>query len=231
MTSSVSNWISNPVFISFYQAQTTMQPSLFSSEPIELQLPGASISYLSGFIDDHQACYQQLKEAIAWQQDQIVMYGNSLPIPRLNAWYGDEGMDYSYSGIALSARPWNQSLLTLKRQLETHLNTRFNSVLANYYRDGNDSVGWHADDEPELGPTPLIASVSFGQARRFSLRHKTDRSLPVQHLELAGGSLLVMTGDTQRHWQHQLAKTRDSIAGRINLTFRTIVPWEARRKT
>jgi alkylated DNA repair dioxygenase AlkB len=200
-----------------------MQTSLFNSEPLALNLPAATISYWPHFIPQQQSCYRQLRDSLAWQQDNIQVYGRLIPIPRLNAWYGDPGKDYSYSGIQLTATPWTQLLRDIKLLLEEKLDTGFNSVLANYYRDGNDSVGWHADDEPELGPAPLIASLSFGATRRFSLRHKTDRSLPIQHINLEGGSLLLMAGDTQRHWQHQLAKTRHSIGGRINLTFRSII--------
>jgi alkylated DNA repair dioxygenase AlkB len=200
-----------------------MQSSLFTDDVVPLVVPDAQLSYQPGFINDHRRWYEQLRQSICWQQDRITLYGQDMPIPRLNAWYGDEGMDYSYSGIQLKARPWNEPLLDLKRQLERSLNVTFNSVLANYYRDGNDSVSWHADDEPELGSQPLIASLSFGEPRRFSLRHKTDRSLPVQHIDLEGGSLLVMAGETQRYWHHQLPKSRHSIAGRINLTFRSII--------
>ena len=200
-----------------------MQPSLFADDELLLNIAGAQLSYRPRFVSDHQRWYEQLVELICWQQDRINVYGKDMPIPRLNAWYGDDGMDYSYSGIQLRARPWNEPLLALKRQLESSLNVTFNSVLANFYRDGNDSVSWHADDEPELGTQPLIASLSLGETRRFSLRHKTDRSLPVQHIDLEGGSLLVMAGETQRYWHHQLPKTSYSIGGRINLTFRSII--------
>jgi len=200
-----------------------MQSSLFNAQPLILDLPGAELAYYPDFIAEHESCYQQLQETISWQQDQIQMYGRRIAIPRLNAWYGDEGMNYSYSGIALTARPWTPALMKIKQQLQDKLAIAFNSVLLNYYRDGNDSVSWHADDEPELGPQPLIASLSLGATRRFSLRHKSDRKLPVQHIDLEAGSLLVMAGDTQRNWHHQIAKTRRSIGGRINLTFRSII--------
>ena len=200
-----------------------MQSSLFADDVVPLVITDGQLSYQPEFINDHPRWYQQLSQSICWQQDRIKIYGQDMPIPRLNAWYGDEGMDYSYSGIQLKAKPWNEPLLGLKCQLERALNVTFNSVLANYYRDGKDSVSWHADDEAELGSQPLIASLSFGETRRFSLRHKTDRSLPVQHIELEGGSLLVMAGETQRYWHHQLPKTRHSITGRINLTFRSII--------
>ena len=139
-----------------------MQSALFASDPVELGLPGAEITYLPGFIADHQTVFDKLAQDLQWQQDQILMYGKRMPIPRLNAWYADSGMAYSYSGIDLSPLPWTQLLIDLKAAVEQQLGSRFNSVLANYYRDGNDSVSWHADDEPELGLNPLIASLSFG---------------------------------------------------------------------
>ncbi len=151
-----------------------------------------------------------------------MMYGKAVPIPRMNVWYGDAGSAYSYSGLDLSPIPWTPLLLRLKNQLEDFLNTRFNSVLANHYRDGNDGVAWHSDDEPELGATPLIASLSLGATRRFSLRSRIDSTEPPSHSELAGGSLLVMAGETQRCWQHQIPKTKKPVAGRINLTYRTV---------
>lgn len=190
-----------------------------------IQLNNADIRYYHRFITDHQAWFERLVSELQWQQSQIYIHGKTIAIPRLNAWYGDEGADYAYSGHQLVRHPWTASLKQLKSQLEQHLNCTFNSVLANYYRDGNDSVSWHADDEAELGEQPLIASLSFGDSRRFSLKAKATDSAnrkPV-HIDLASGSLLVMAGTTQQYYHHQIAKTRHSVAGRVNLTFRTIV--------
>ncbi len=200
-----------------------MQGQLFTDKTIALKLPDAELSYTTDFIEGQQAVFEQLQQSIDWCQEEIKLYGKTMPVPRLTAWFGDCGKDYAYSGIQHRAQAWTSPLLRLKTQLEDHLGSSFNSVLINYYRDGNDSVGWHADDEPELGPCPLIASLSVGATRRFSLRHSGEPDLPIRHLELAGGSLLVMAGQTQHHWQHRLAKTADSIAGRINLTFRSII--------
>ncbi len=200
-----------------------MQAGLFSSTAQMLDLPHAQISYHEDFIADESQIYQQLLADLQWKQDTIQMYGKPVLIPRMNAWYGDEGAGYSYSGLDLSPIAWTDSLLRLKQRVEQQLDIRFNSVLANYYRDGADSVSWHSDDEAELGVNPVIASLSFGATRRFSLRPRKQQTTPV-HLDLKGGSLLVMAGETQQHWHHQIPKTSKPVAGRINLTFRRINP-------
>ncbi|GLS26445.1 alpha-ketoglutarate-dependent dioxygenase AlkB family protein [Marinibactrum halimedae] len=160
---------------------------------------------------------------LAWQQSQIRMMGQYVTIPRLNAWYGDLGANYGYSGVRLPLNTWTSELRVLREQLLSTTGCRFNSVLANWYRSGQDSVSWHSDDEPELGENPVIASVSLGETRRFQLRHKTKREIETVALDLASGSLLLMLGKTQTHWQHQIPKTKRIIGGRINLTFRNIV--------
>ncbi|WP_339339054.1 alpha-ketoglutarate-dependent dioxygenase AlkB [uncultured Oceanicoccus sp.] len=198
-----------------------MQAGLFSSIPQVLDLPQADISYYQNFIADHSVIYHQLLNDLQWRQDTLRMYGKSVLIPRMNAWYGDKGAAYTYSGLNMSPIPWTDSLLALKQQVEQQLNTRFNSVLANYYRDGADSVAWHSDDEAELGHQPIIASLSFGATRRFSLRQRQQQTTPV-HIDLEGGSLLVMAGSTQQYWHHQIPKTAKPVAGRINLTFRRV---------
>ncbi|ARN75836.1 alpha-ketoglutarate-dependent dioxygenase AlkB family protein [Oceanicoccus sagamiensis] len=198
-----------------------MQAGLFSSTPQVFDLPQADISYYEDFIADEAQVYQQLLADLQWHQDTIQMYGKPVLIPRMNAWYGDKEAAYSYSGLKLTPIPWTESLLLLKQTVEQQLNRRFNSVLANYYRDGADSVAWHSDDEAELGLNPVIASLSFGATRRFSLRRKKQQQAPI-HIDLHGGSLLVMAGQTQQYWHHQIAKTTKPVAGRINLTFRSI---------
>lgn len=194
-----------------------------------ISLAHADIRYYADFITDQQCWYEQLVKQLLWQQSHIQLYGKTVAIPRLNAWYGDCGANYGYSGQQLHRQPWLALLQQLKHQLEQLLGCTFNSVLANYYRDGNDGVAWHADDEPELGEQPVIASLSFGATRRFSLKakptawgkaKKPNRAL---HLDLAGGSLLVMAGRTQQFYYHQIAKTQRPVAGRVNLTFRSIV--------
>lgn len=148
------------------------------------------------------------------------MYGKLMKIPRLQAWYGDSGTDYSYSNLTLSPKAWTEELTRLKVLLENKYELKFNSVLANCYRDQNDSVGWHSDDEVELGDKPVIASLSFGGERVFHLRHKYNEQR--FKLKLASGSLLIMKGKTQEFWQHAVLKSRVQAPKRINLTFRLI---------
>jgi alkylated DNA repair dioxygenase AlkB len=144
--------------------------------------------------------------------------------PRLTAWYGDATARYSYSGLDLTPQPWTPALLALRTQVEQATGVTFNSVLLNLYRTGQDSMGWHADDEPELGPEPVIASISLGATRRFRLRPRHSQQLPHAPLglDLPSGSLLVMRGTTQQHWQHAVPKTARPVGPRLNLTFRTI---------
>jgi len=166
---------------------------------------------------------QELFPTVAWRQDKIQLFGKRIWLPRLTAWYGDPGKSYKYSGIQNEPQPWIPALLEIKQAVEAATKVAFNSVLLNYYRHGQDSMGWHADDEPELGPNPVIASVSFGQERRFDFRHRIDKALSKESIFLAHGSLLVMQGPTQHFWQHQLPKTKVISAPRLNLTFRIIL--------
>lgn len=162
-----------------------------------------------------------LQSELAWRQQEITLFGRRVMQPRLTAWYGEEGCRYRYSGLTLEPRPWHPVLLELRQRLDRSLGCRFNSALANAYRDGQDSMGWHADDEPELGPRPLIASISLGATRRFLIRERgRSRS---SGLDLEHGSLLVMKGDCQTTHRHCVPKTRKSVGLRINLTYRNIV--------
>ena len=162
-----------------------------------------------------------LLHSIHWQQEGMVMYGKPVLFPRLMAWYGEAGSSYTFSGKTYDPAPWTNELLRIKDAIEDLAGVDFNSVLLNRYRDGNDSMGWHADDEPELGLNPVIASVNFGATRRFMLRHVKEGhkfELKLQH-----GSLLIMKGTLQHYWQHQVPKTTKVSGERINLTFRTIL--------
>lgn len=158
---------------------------------------------------------------IRWKQDSMKLYGKDLPLPRLTAWYGDPGAAYTYSGIKSDPNPWNDGLLHLKQKIEALVGSTFNSVLLNWYRNGQDSLGWHADDEKELGLDPVIASANFGASRDFQLRRNDDHdqklTLPLRH-----GTLLVMRGELQRHWKHAVPKRAGVAGSRFNLTFRTI---------
>lgn len=191
---------------------------------IALGLPDSDIVYVRDLIaaDDGGRLLDEVVASSAWRQDSIKMYGREIPVPRLNAWHGDPGRTYTYSGIALEPEPWTAPLTEIRELVEVELGTSFNSVLVNLYRDGSDGVSWHSDDEPELGPAPTIASVSLGATRRFQLRHRQEPARRAA-LDLEHGSVLVMRGSTQRCWHHQVPKTTRQVAPRVNLTFRQIV--------
>jgi alkylated DNA repair dioxygenase AlkB len=157
-----------------------------------------------------------LRDGTAWRQE----VGRGRPFPRLTAWYADRGVDYRYSGVTHVGTGWTATLDAVRRRVEAAAGAAFNSVLLNRYRDGRDSIGMHADDEPELGVNPVVASVSLGAARTFVLRHRKTREKVT--LELAHGSLLVMAGACQHHWLHGVPKTARDVGERINLTFREI---------
>lgn len=162
-----------------------------------------------------------LQTSILWSQESMRMFGKMVLFPRLTAWYGDPGKRYSYSGLTFEPHFWTQELLAIKQKIEPICQTTFNSVLLNLYRDGKDSMAWHADDEKELGLNPIIASVNFGATRTFQMRHVQTREKI--SLELSHGSLLIMQGEMQHYWQHQVPKTAKKVGERINLTFRVIM--------
>ena len=164
---------------------------------------------------------RQLIDTTPWSRQQITVYGKQYLQPRLSAWHGD--VVYSYSGITLEAQPWTPVLLQIKARVESLLEHGFNSVLLNFYRDHNDSMGMHSDNERELGKQPSIASLSLGEERTFLLRHKTRKNLKTIRLPLPCGSLLLMKGDTQTHWRHGIAKEKHPCGPRVNLTFRSIL--------
>ena len=165
-----------------------------------------------------------LQEEIPWKQEHIKLFGKTHPTPRLTAWHGDTHCVYKYSGVVNQPFPWTPSLLTIKTRIESLSNgATFNCVLLNFYRDGSDKMGWHSDDEKELGPNPSIASVSFGATRRFDFKHKTEANTKFS-IHLESGSLLLMQGDMQHHWLHQIPAQKRIQEPRINLTFRYIPP-------
>ncbi|MFY9307436.1 MAG: alpha-ketoglutarate-dependent dioxygenase AlkB [Bacteroidia bacterium] len=185
-------------------------------------LPDADIVFYKHFFTNHQSdeLFGKLKENIRWQQDKIKLYGKIIDLPRLTAWYG--GKAYGYSGITMPVHPFTDELLLIKSAIEKAADVKFTGVLLNYYRNGNDSVSWHSDDEKELGKNPIIASVSFGATRTFQLRHKTRKDLEKPAVSLSHGSLLLMKGSTQHFWEHQVPKISKPTGPRINLTFRNI---------
>lgn len=169
---------------------------------------------------DADRYFQQLHQSLNWQQEQLFIYGRWLNVPRLMAWYGDADANYRYSGVDHQPQAWTSVLAELRTNVELACGHGFNSVLANLYRDGRDSMGCHADNEKELGCNPLIASLSFGDSRLLRFKHRsTGQKLDI---ELGHGDLLLMAGELQHHWRHELPKTRRSKQARINLTFRRI---------
>jgi alkylated DNA repair dioxygenase AlkB len=182
-----------------------------------------TVSYHPQFLSQEQAdeYLSILGQEIAWRSDTIQLFGKTFLQPRLLAWYGEPEAIYTYSKRQQIPLPWTASLLALRQKLEDFTQCRFNSVLLNRYRNGQDSMGWHADNEPELGPQPCIASLSLGCARLIQFRHKVHKNLKTQ-VCLEHGSLLLMRGQTQSHWQHQIPKSKRIENERINLTFRWI---------
>ena len=201
-----------------------MQLNIFNSEPDTL-LPFDGEAYLyHDFIKEEQPnqYFNQLLDEILWKQEGMKMYGKQLNFPRLTAWYGDEGKVYKYSGLINIPLPFTGLLLVMKQAIETKTGFNFNAALLNLYRNERDSMGWHSDDEGELGYNPVIASLSFGETRTFQLKHKTI-SKTTQTLQLPNNSLLLMQGTTQHHWLHQIPKSAKPCQPRINITFRKII--------
>lgn len=188
------------------------------------ELPGeGEVNYLPSFFSKAESdhFFRLLIMEIAWKQEPIKIFGKTVMQPRLTAWYGDPGKTYSYSGITMKALDWTQSLLIIKQRIETVAPAVFNSALLNQYRNNLDSMGWHRDNEKELGPDPVIGSVSFGASRIFQFRHYLDKKVMISR-ELTHGSLLLMHGQTQHSWEHRVAKQGKEAGARINLTFRVI---------
>ena len=165
---------------------------------------------------------ERLRKEIEWEQHRIKIFGQWVDCPRLSAWYGDPGAMYSYSSLSLTPKAWTPTLLEVRNQLSETIERPFNSVLLNLYRNGNDSMGWHSDDECELGLNPVIASISLGDSRMMKFRHRSDPEVSKYALELSTGSLLIMAGTTQKFWQHEIPKTKKSVGERLNLTFRFV---------
>ena len=197
--------------------------SLFDPEPIVFEVPDASIIYYPNFFSTEESdiLFNTLQKEIPWQQDDIKVYGKVYPQPRLTALFGNEGKSYSYSNITMHPHKWSPLLMSIKEKVEKATEAMYSTVLLNYYRDGKDSNGWHADNEKELGTNPIIASLSFGAARMFQLKHNHLDNQKI-NLTLENGSLLLMKGTTQHFWKHQIPKTTKPIGPRIILTFRII---------
>ena len=196
-----------------------------------IDLAGAELAMQPRWLptDEADGLLAALLATIPWETHHIRLFGREVASPRLSCWIGDAGTGYTYSKSRFEPRPWPLALTALRSRIETACGARFNSVLANLYRDGNDSMGWHSDDEPELGEQPLIASLSLGAERCFRLRRKLPRGARATpddtiRLRLPHGSLLRMGGETQRHYRHDLPKSRVVRFARLNLTFRWVNP-------
>jgi len=201
-----------------------MQYSLLSQESSNLLPFQGEVTFHPHFYSGVEAdgFFKILQERLVWQQEPIWMFGKQVLQPRLTALYGDPKVSYGYSGIAMEALPFTEELMQIKNRLQNFTQQEFTHVLCNYYRDGQDSMGWHRDNEPVLGKNPTIASLTFGATRSFQLRPYRKKE-PKVSLELSHGSLLLMGGESQHFWEHQLPKTKKVMAPRINLTFRKLI--------
>lgn len=198
------------------------QLSLFNFDEY-FQFPEELLEYTEHFLSEKEASKleKKLLNEIPWKQNTQKMYDKTVLTPRLTAWYGDQNKAYHLGENDFNVNQWSPELLNLKLKIEKFSGYKFNSVLLNLYRDGNDSVAWHRDKGSELGSRPVIASVSLGEARNFDFRnvddHQQKHSLSLKH-----GSLLIMKGDLQVNWEHRIAKSTKLMKSRINLTFRLI---------
>jgi alkylated DNA repair dioxygenase AlkB len=199
-----------------------MKLDLFEFTENQLPHHGEVYFYANFFSkEESDLFYSELKDEVPWKQEPIKIFGKEVMQPRLTAWYGDEGKSYTYSGITMSALSWSNTLLKIKDKVENFSGLKFNSALLNNYRNGNDSMGWHRDNEKELGVNPAIASVSLGTSRVFKLRNYLNKKELVS-FELNHGSLLTMLGETNHYWEHAIPKTTKVNSGRINITFRFV---------
>ncbi|MCU0400181.1 MAG: alpha-ketoglutarate-dependent dioxygenase AlkB [Algoriphagus sp.] len=201
-----------------------MQQEIFMSESRNLLPFGGEVVLYPEFFEKEQAdkLFEQLRDCLSWNQEPIWMFGKQVMQPRMTALYGNPDQPYSYSGISMEALPWTPLLYQIKEKIENFTGCQFTHVLCNLYRDGNDSMGWHRDNEAVLGRNPNIASVTFGVTRPFQLRDYQLKKTKIEVL-LNHGSLLMMTGDSQHTWEHQLPKTRRINGPRVNLTFRKLL--------
>ena len=212
------------------------QPSLFDNEPDTptrqtFALDDSEIQYVANAFTAREAdrLFQSLLDAIPWRTATLTIAGQKRPLPRLQCWMADQGRSYSYSGLKLSPHPWNPDVLRIKARMEQLCKHSFNSVLLNYYRGGSDSVSWHADDETELGPNPIVASVSLGAQRTLEFKPKFNLMTPKKQIVLGSGSILIMGKTIQNNWLHQIPKISGTIDPRISLTFRNHQSGEAQQ--
>ena len=200
---------------------------LFATTGLErLDIPDAEVTFLAHALgaQDADVAFDALLKQTLWLDLSVTVWGKTHAQPRRVAWHGDPGTSYGYSGAKVAPLPWTPLLSKLRRRVEVLTGGAFNSVLLNLYRDGNDNLGMHSDNETELGSNPVIASLSLGATRDFQLKHRTRKDLKTMHINLSHGSLLVMQGPTQVHWKHGLRRETGQMGPRINLTFRTVSP-------
>jgi len=214
-------------YVTIFNAVSAQPPAGIIRPPADqaLNFAGADIRLNRQFLAPATATalLNELRTKVAWQQDELTLFGKTHRLPRLHQWYGDKGTAYKWSGIEMQPRPWLPALGKLRSAVQFHTNALFNCVLFNLYRDGKDCMGWHADDEAVLGKQPVIASISLGAERDLLLRRRGSHSKS-QCISLNHGSLLIMAGDTQSNWQHALPRRKQAADARINLTFRYISP-------
>jgi alkylated DNA repair dioxygenase AlkB len=198
---------------------------LFATDQEEcIDLPDADIRLFRSALPQQAAdnCYSRIFDETDWQERDIFIWGKRRKQPRLIAWYGDKGASYAYSGNRFEPSPWTPLLKKLRQKVEALSQSSFNSVLLNLYRDSNDNMGWHSDNEAELGPKPTIASLSLGATREFQLKHVNRPDIGIVKIALTHGSLLVMSGTTQQYWLHAIKREKNHVSPRINLTFRYV---------
>ncbi len=190
----------------------------------DLELPDADISILHEIEMplSYDRMLQKLMDQTKWRQEDVRVYGKVYQQPRLVALYADEGKRYDYSGLTMHPLPWTDLLREIKRRIEDCTDATFNAVFLNLYRDHNDSMGFHSDDEKELGKNPVIASLTFGATRTFIMKHKSNKDLPLVKIPLESGTVLLMKGTTQHFWKHGINKQTAPCGPRVNLTFRTL---------
>jgi alkylated DNA repair dioxygenase AlkB len=190
----------------------------------ELRLEHGEVLLMEEFLNHQEAneLFYKLRDTIQWGQEYLNIYGKVHPFPRQTAWYGDEGAIYTYSGKTFTPFPWTPELLDIKHRIEAVFpEYHYNSVLLNRYRNGNDKVSWHSDNEKAFGVNPTIASLSLGATRRFDLRYKPDKTR-IHRFSLPSGTLLIMKGELQSYWEHQVPQQKNIVNERINLTYRNV---------
>jgi alkylated DNA repair dioxygenase AlkB len=199
-----------------------IKPTKSPKASINLLPMDGTLVYCPRFLSSIESAklFEILKNSVPWTQETINIFGKSILQPRLTAWYAEK--NYRYSGLTLKPNAWHPQLVTIKSSVEIQTGVTYNSVLLNYYRDENDSVGWHSDNEKELGLNPIISALSLGAEREILFQHRINKKIKISII-LKSGSLLVMRNETQNYWVHSIPKSKSGILPRISLTFRTIL--------